>query len=134
MYMWHWNNHRDDYRQGWPLLTAETEVNGDSKSTDERGPFLIGSFGLSSRYKRFYSAKAVLVDPVQKLFPHRTLSLFFSWLVRWACRAGTRDFCSALAALVGPVQILFSSPHTISILCPHRPATWAGSRAGLPVS
>jgi hypothetical protein len=27
-----------------------------------------------------------------------------TWLVRWACRAGTRDFCSALAALVGPVQ------------------------------
>ncbi len=29
------------------------------------------------------------------------------WLVRWACRAGTRDFCSALAALVavvGPVS------------------------------
>jgi hypothetical protein len=27
-----------------------------------------------------------------------------SWLVRWACRAGTRDFCFALAALVGLVQ------------------------------
>jgi hypothetical protein len=26
------------------------------------------------------------------------------WLVHWACHAGTRDFCSALAALVGPVQ------------------------------
>ncbi len=26
------------------------------------------------------------------------------WFVRWACRAGTREFCSALAALVGPVQ------------------------------
>jgi hypothetical protein len=25
-------------------------------------------------------------------------------LVRWACRAGTRDFCSAFAALVGPVH------------------------------
>jgi len=29
-------------------------------------------------------------------------------LVLWACRAGTRDFCSALAALVGPVQNIFS--------------------------
>ncbi len=38
-----------------------------------------------------------------------------SWLVRWACRAGTRDFCSALAALVGPVQNIFSPPYTISI-------------------
>ncbi len=29
-------------REGWPLLTVETEVNGDSKSTDERGPSLVG--------------------------------------------------------------------------------------------
>jgi hypothetical protein len=35
------------------------------------------------------------------------------WLVRWACRAGTRDFYSALAALVGPVQNIFSPPYTI---------------------
>ena len=25
-------------REGWPLLTVETEVNGDSRSTNERGP------------------------------------------------------------------------------------------------
>jgi hypothetical protein len=30
-----------------------------------------------------------------------------SWLVRWACRAGTEYFCSALAALVGPAQNIF---------------------------
>jgi hypothetical protein len=29
--------------RGWPLLTVKTEVNGDSKSTDERGPSLVGS-------------------------------------------------------------------------------------------
>jgi hypothetical protein len=29
------------------------------------------------------------------------------WLVRWACRAGTRDFCSAFIALVGPEQKMF---------------------------
>ncbi len=29
------------------------------------------------------------------------------WLVRWTCRAGTRDFCSALAALIGPDQNIF---------------------------
>ncbi len=28
----------------WPLLTVETEVNGDSKSTNERGPSLVGSW------------------------------------------------------------------------------------------
>ncbi len=37
------------------------------------------------------------------------------WLVRWACRAGIRDFCSVVATLVGPVQNNFSSPYTISI-------------------
>jgi hypothetical protein len=30
------------------------------------------------------------------------------WLVRWACRTGTRDLCSALAALVGRVENIFS--------------------------
>jgi hypothetical protein len=30
------------------------------------------------------------------------------WLARWAYRAITRYFCSALAALVGPVQNIFS--------------------------
>jgi hypothetical protein len=29
------------------------------------------------------------------------------WLVRWARRAGTRDLCAALFALVGPVQNFF---------------------------
>ncbi len=49
-------------------MIVETEVYGDSKRTNERGP---------------------------------------SWLVRWTCRAGTRDICSALAALVGPVKNIF---------------------------
>jgi hypothetical protein len=39
-------------REGWPLLTVEIEVNGDSKSTNERDPSLVGSLGLSCRYKR----------------------------------------------------------------------------------
>jgi hypothetical protein len=30
------------HREGWPLLTVESEVNGDSKSTNERGPSLVG--------------------------------------------------------------------------------------------
>jgi len=38
------------------------------------------------------------------------------WLVLWVCRAGTRDFCSALAVLVAAqYKIRFSSPYTISI-------------------
>ncbi len=37
-------------REGLPLLTVETEINGDSKSTNERGPSLVGSLGLSCGY------------------------------------------------------------------------------------
>ncbi len=55
--------------EGWPLLTVETEVNGDSKRTNESCLFLVGSLGIG--------------------------------------RAGARDFCSVLAALVSPVQNIF---------------------------
>jgi hypothetical protein len=33
-------------REGWSLLTVESEVNGNSKSTNERVPSLVGSLGL----------------------------------------------------------------------------------------
>jgi hypothetical protein len=55
------------------------------------------------------------------------------WLVHWA-----RHACStALSALVSPVQnIFFLTIHYLNLCVPtpHRPATWAGSRAGPPVS
>jgi hypothetical protein len=70
---------------GWPLLTVETEVNGDSQSTNERGPSLVVSLGFPCRYKTFFPALAALVGPGTKCFPHL-------------------------------------------------PASWAGSRAGSPVS
>jgi hypothetical protein len=35
------------------------------------------------------------------------------WLVRRACRAGTRDFFPALTALVGPVQNTFFRQRTL---------------------
>ncbi len=38
-------------REGWPLLTVETEANEDSKTANARGPFLVGSFGFLGRYK-----------------------------------------------------------------------------------
>jgi hypothetical protein len=63
-------------REGWPLLNVETEVNKDSKSTNDNGPSL-------------------------------------------ACCAGTRDFCFALAALVGPVQnIFFRTVHFFNAFVP----------------
>ncbi len=42
-------------KEGWPLLTVETEVNGESKSTNERGPSWAGSSAFSCRYKRLLS-------------------------------------------------------------------------------
>ncbi len=41
-------------REGWPLLTVETEVNGDTKSTMKGVlPCMVGLLGLLCRYKRF---------------------------------------------------------------------------------
>jgi len=74
------------------MLTVETEVNGDTKRTNQTGFSLVGSLALACRYKRFLFSLAALVGPVQI---HRTLFQF---------------------------------------LCPHRPASKAGSRAGSPVS
>ncbi len=57
------------------------------------------------------------------------------WQVRWACCAGTRYFCFALAALVGPVQNIFFPDYALfNSLVPIAPASWACSRAGSPVS
>ncbi len=56
------------------------------------------------------------------------------WLVRWAHLAGTGDFCPALSALVGPCTNYFFPRRTqFYFICPHRPASWAGSRATSPV-
>jgi hypothetical protein len=73
-------------REGWPLLTVETEVNGTQR----------------------VQMKVVILLPVI-----------------WACHAGTRDFCPALATLVSQL---------FQFLCPHRPASWAVGRPGSPVS
>jgi hypothetical protein len=40
-------------RGGLPQLTVVIKVNGDSKGTNERGPSLVASLGLSCLYKRF---------------------------------------------------------------------------------
>ncbi len=51
------------------------------------------------------------------------------WLLCWALHAGP-----ALAALDGPVQNIFSPLTLFQFLCPDRPASRAGSRAGSPIS
>jgi hypothetical protein len=53
------------HAQGWPLLLVETEVNGDSKSTNERGPSLIG-WACRAVKRYICSALVALVGPVKK--------------------------------------------------------------------
>ncbi len=60
-----WRGRGED-REGWPLLTVETEANGDSRSTYERDPSLVGSLGSSTR--DFCPAVTALVGPVQDSF------------------------------------------------------------------
>jgi hypothetical protein len=67
-------NQRD--QRGWPVLTVESEMNDDSKSTNERGPWLVGTLGSSYRYKRLFPALAALVSPVLNIFPRRTVHCF----------------------------------------------------------
>jgi hypothetical protein len=56
-------------KEGWPLLTVETEVNGDSKRTNERGPSLVGSLNclVMPLPRDFYPALAALGGPVQDI-------------------------------------------------------------------
>ncbi len=79
---------RENNREGWPLLTVETEVNGDSKSTNERGPSLVGSQGSSYRYKRLLSCLGCV-----QFFPRRTLFQFLCPLGRESCRATCLSEC-----------------------------------------
>jgi hypothetical protein len=55
-------------RDGWPLLTVETEANGDSGSTYERGPSLVGSMGSSCQCRRFLSCLGCSSRPRTKYF------------------------------------------------------------------
>ncbi len=59
-----------------PQLTVETEASGGSKSTNERGPSLIGSLGSSCRYKRLLSCLGCSCLP--PLSPLYTISIYVS--------------------------------------------------------
>ncbi len=75
----HWEMDVDtrETREGWPLLTVETEANGDSWSIYERGPSLVGSLGSSCRYNSFLSCLGGSSQPIKKYyFPNRTLFHF----------------------------------------------------------
>jgi hypothetical protein len=59
-------------RDGWPVLTVETEVNGDSRSTNDLS--FVGSLGLLCRYKKILFCFAALVGPVHFFLPY-TISI-----------------------------------------------------------
>ncbi len=62
-------NENRETREGWPLLTVETEVNGgDAKSTNERCSPLVSSLGLSCRYKSFLICLGCSCRPSTKYF------------------------------------------------------------------
>jgi hypothetical protein len=51
-----------------PLPTIESEVNGDSNSTNERGSSLVGSLDLSCKYKTFLFCLAGASRPSKIFF------------------------------------------------------------------
>jgi hypothetical protein len=54
-------------KEGWPLLTVETDVNGDSKTTNLKETSLVG-LGLSCRYKRFLFSLGCSGQPSTNIF------------------------------------------------------------------
>jgi hypothetical protein len=78
-------------REGWPLLTVETEANGDSKSTNERG-WLIGLFVPIQEI--FFCLSCSSRSSTKYCFPHRTL-------FQLICRAGSPvSYCVSLIRLM----------------------------------
>jgi hypothetical protein len=78
-------------KEGWPLLTIETETNGVSRSTYERCPSLVGSLGSLCLYERFFSCLGCFSRPRSakyKLFLFLTVHSFTSFypqrLASWA--------------------------------------------------
>ncbi len=66
---------------------------------------------------------------------HRVKMKGLPWLFRWARHAGTRDFYLAFVCSGEPNTKYFFPHRTLfQFMCSLCPATWAGSRAGPPVS
>jgi|688.fasta_scaffold460044_2 hypothetical protein len=55
-------------REGWPLLTVKTEANGDSKSTNERGPSSVTVIGFLMPVQAIFVLLAAVVGPVRNIF------------------------------------------------------------------
>jgi hypothetical protein len=110
-----------EIREGWPLLTVETEVNGDSKSTNERGPWA----------RRFFlSSFEALVGLVQNIFS-LTVHYFHSFVPN-AQQAGQAavlgslisNYVSLYRAFIfraPPLLTLRTVPGTDAVLCGNGP-------------
>ncbi len=73
-------------REGWPLLTVETEVNGDSKGTNQRGPSSGWFFGL------VVAVQEIFVQPwLYKIFFSSPYTFSIPCPNRPASWAGSRD-------------------------------------------
>ncbi len=73
-------------REGCPLLTVETEANGDLWSTNERGPSFVGSLGLLCRNKICLSYPGCFSQPSTKYFSFT--AHYFTFCVPIAQQAG----------------------------------------------
>ncbi len=94
-------------REGWPLLTVETEANGDSWSTCEKIPSLVASLGSSRRCYRLLSCLGCSSQPCTKYFvPHRTLFHYIVPIHRPASWAGSRA-----ASPVSYVSLIVTNTH-----------------------
>jgi hypothetical protein len=64
-------------REGWPLLTVETEAWG---LKEYKGPSLVGSLGLSRRYKICLSCLGCFIRPCTKYFFSSPYTIFTSFV------------------------------------------------------
>jgi hypothetical protein len=101
----------------WPLLTVETEGNGDSQSTNERGPSLVGSLGS---LRDFCPALAALIGPVENIF-FLTIHNFNSFLSnvqmgRQSCRVACLIICVSDAASAPPPPSRWKTKQEMVIL------------------
>jgi hypothetical protein len=112
-------------REGWPLLTVETEVNGDSKSTIEMDPFLVDSLGLSCQYKRFLFCIGCSIRPSTKYMYFPTVHYFKSF-VPIAQQAGQ----AACLLVCDSFVIQITNPSSLLLILLHRAPYPALSKAG----
>ncbi len=104
-------------REGWPLLTVETEVNWGHKEYKWQGSFFGWFFWLIVRYKRFLFCLGCACRLNTKyFFPHRTLfqfllSLLPSKLGRQSCWVAWLLVC---VSVPDSLQVLYPNGTKIS--------------------